>query len=269
MNGMSSLRRALVAFPVNAVLLLATDSAAAETGQVTKPGDATVAAARLMPYDNAFVIRRTFKDGHVDSPGIWTDHLRVREVGGRMAFVRSQSLTYDDGTSLVSVNVFDAVTLAPISNFQRTSSGRIEKWTIDGTHVEGHLTSGKPGDIEEIKKFDTVVPAFDFNCCMRSLIPAALPLRLGYSVTLPAIPMTSDDPATTVTYNVVGRERIPVRARGPLTAWIVETVQHSVQFGDVGIRFWIVDKAPFVLRMTLSAGTTGKLDYSRSFDLLN
>ncbi len=236
---------------------------------VVRVGDGTINGARLLPYDNAFVITRIFKDGHVDQPGIWTDHLRLREVDGRKAFVRSQSLTYEDGTSLVSINVFDPITLAPISDFQRTSTGRVEKWTVNGRHVEGDLASGKPGDVQEVKIFDTEVAAYDLNCCMRSLIPAALPLRNDYSATLPAIPMTSDDPATAITYKVVGRDRIKVRTQGFVDAWIVETLQHSVQFGDVDIRFWLSEKPPFVLRMTLSDGTTGKLGYSRSFDLLN
>src|SRR5437763_874329 len=79
-------------------------------------GDGTVDAAKLKPYDNALVASQTTADGRTLIPGIWTDQLRLRDVGGRKLWVRTQTMGYFDGRVMSSVNMFDPVTFAPVSN---------------------------------------------------------------------------------------------------------------------------------------------------------
>src|SRR5436190_1250019 len=70
-------------------------------------GDGTMSGARLQPYDNAFAVTWTHEDGSKQDAGIWSDQLRLREVDGHKAFVRTQGFVYSDGTSMWSVNRFD------------------------------------------------------------------------------------------------------------------------------------------------------------------
>lgn len=237
----------------------ATPSQPAPTARV---GDGTVRGTRLKPYDNAWIVTQTSTDGRtIVQPGIWTDRLRLREVNGRKVFVRTQGMIYSGLRITGGTNVFDPETLAPISNVIRNLDV-VEKWTFDGTHVESRITA-MPGAKEEVQQFETPAPGYDFNCCMRSLIPAALPLRLGYHVILPAIPGTPPDDAT-VEYRVVKRERIQAGAKGMVDTWLVETL--APNGCDCTIRFWISDEPPFIIRMTLSPGKGH--DYSQSFDMI-
>jgi hypothetical protein len=233
------------------------------TAAIVKMGDGTVSGTRLTPYDNAWVVTQTFKDGRIKEPGIWTDQLRLRDINGRKAFVRTQSLFYYDGRYISSVNIFDPVTLAPISDQQHNGDGSTEKWTINGNHVEGSLLSATAGAKEEVRQFDMPVSGYDFNCCMRSLMAATLPLREGYSALLPAIVMAKGDDEN-VLYKVVRREQVQAGARGMVDSWLVQ-LDPTPGACDCTIRFWVSDKAPFIIRMTLSAG---KGQYDQSFDMI-
>jgi hypothetical protein len=262
-------KRMLVVFSV--LILLCCDKAvfAADTSQAPAPalvklGDGTVSGARLTPYDNAWLVTQTRSDGRIVEPGIWTDQLRLREVDGRKVFVRTQGIAYFRGEFLTSVNVFDPLTMAPIRDIQHAADGSTEKWTLNGTHAEGHLVAATPGAKEEVQQFDSHVPGYDFNCCMRSLMAATLPLSAGYSVTLPNEIMSKDDDEG-VTYKVVGREQTQAGARGMVDTWVVQ-IDPSPGGCDCVIKFWVSDKAPFIIRMTLSAGKAHP--YDQSFDMI-
>lgn len=244
-------------------LLFAADTPRPPTA-MAKMGDGTVSGSRLTPYDNAWLVTQTFAGGRIVEPGIWTDQLRLREVNGRKVFVRTQGMAYFHGKFISSINVFDPVTMAPISDQQHVADGSTEKWTLNGTHAEGHLVGAIPGAKEEMQQFDSHVPGYDFNCCMRSLMSATLPLRAGYSVTLPNQIMSKDDDEG-VTYKVVEREQARAGARGMVDTWVVQ-IDPSPGGCDCVIKFWVSDKAPFIIRMTLSAGKGH--EYDQSFDMI-
>jgi hypothetical protein len=230
-------------------------------------GDGTVDAARLRPYDNAFIVTLTFADGRVLQPGIWSDQLRLRIVDGRQVFVRTQSIAYFDGRVMSSVNVFDPVTFAPISNIQnradsRESRGSRESWRFREHEVEGHLTGAGPEARETVRNASLAEPAFDFNCCMRSLLPAAVRLRAGETFTVPGIVEADDDPGT-VTYHVVGRERVRAGYRGMVEAWVVQT---DVPGGGATVRFWITDTAPFLVHMAVTETPANRALPGQHFD---
>ena len=207
---------------------------------VVSVGDGTVQGSRLAPYENAWIVTQTFKDGTKHVPGIWTDRLSLREIDGRKVFVRTQGMLYANMHATASTNVMDPVTLAPISHILRN-----------------------PDDTVERHEFKAPAAGYDFNCCMRSLIPAALPLRLGYSVALPAILTDPTDDAI-IEYRVLAREKVQAGLRGTVDAWLVETVAKGGC--DCVIHFWIDERPPFVLRMTLSPGKGH--EYDQSFDMI-
>jgi len=230
-------------------------------------GDGAIDARRLQPYDNAFVATQLRGDGRAFVAGIWTDQLRLRTINGRQAWVRTQTLGYFDHRFQLHINTFDPVTFAPISDWQHNVGGDTEDWRIDGLAVEGRLKGSEPDAKEETRRFTQTAPAYDFNCCMRSLIPAAIRLRVGEVIVIPAIPMAPDDPSE-VRYRVVRRDRITFTdSRPAIEASLVETDIPGLPGGM--LRFWIADRPPFMVRMTLTGTKTpdGRR-YDQSFDMI-
>ncbi|QDZ06412.1 DUF3108 domain-containing protein [Sphingomonas panacisoli] len=252
-----------------AVTLLASSGSAQSTKNcVTRAvglGDGTVNAARLKPYDNAFTFVTRLENGESLSPGIWTDQLRIRTIDGRQVMVRTQSLAYYNGRVLTSVNVFDPVTFAPISGIINNPDRTLEKWTFTEKTAEVHST-GADGR-ESVRNVEFAKPAYDFNCCMRSLIPAALPLRVGAVFALPGIVADEGDPDV-VTFRVLKREKVKAGYRGMIDAWVVQ----SPVPGGGEATFWIADTAPYLVHMTLTGVPANKtaegLHYDQSYDMI-
>ena len=117
------------------------------------------------------------------------------------------------------------------------------------------------GATEQARDFVLPRAAYDFNSNMQSLFPAALPLRLGYSAVLPAIPISPGDDST-MAYTVLRKERVLAGARGEVEAWVVEFANPGCCY----IHFWITDNPRRIVRMTLSAGP-GR-PYEQSFDMI-
>jgi hypothetical protein len=224
-------------------------------------GDGTMNAARLKPYDNAFVVTQIVENGDRIVPGVWTDQLRLRIVNGRQAWVRTQALGYFDGRVISSANAFDPRTFAPISTLLVHPDGSKESWVFGAKDVEGHIIDVKG---EETVKHLPPKAAYDFNCCMLSLIPAALPLAAGKSFIVPGF-MPGDEATP---FRVRSRERVRAGYLGMVDAWRVETPGPG---GGV-IAFWIADRPPFLVHMTLTGipGNKNKagLHYDQSFDMI-
>lgn len=219
-------------------------------------GDGFLDARRVGPYDNAFVVT-IYKDGKSQTPGIWTDQLRLREIDGKTVAVRTQSLGYFDGRTLHSVNVFDPSTFAPISDTQIKPDGSREQWRFSSGKAEGTL-HGADGNVEE-KALDIIGNRFDLNCCMRSLVPAMIRLSEGMDFVIPSI--EGPDGATDVRFKVLRREHVRAGGLGMVEAWVVET-----EIPGGFIHFWIHDRAPYLVRMTLSQNDRNA--YSQSFDMI-
>jgi hypothetical protein len=238
---------------------------AAQDGQtVISFGDGTVNAAKLQPYDNAFVANQTTADGQLLVPGVWTDQLRLRDVNGRKLWVRTQTIGYFDGRVMNSVNMFDAATFAPVKNVLVNPDGSKEVWTFTSAGAEGHLTD--VAGHETVSTVPSKVPSYDFNCCMRSLLPAALPLAAGKVFALPAVPADGDPDI--VIEKVRGRQRIKAGYRGTIEAWVVD----SPVPGGGTVSFWIADTPPYLVHMTLrdvpANKTRAGVHYDQSFDML-
>src|SRR5947199_3819988 len=123
---------------------------------------------------------------------------------------------------MTSVNVFDPATFAPVSNVVNNADGSREHWSFRGLTVDGHLTPAGQNATETVRNFQLPEPAYDLNCCMRSLLPAAVRLRVGDSFTLPGVVESEGDPDR-ATFHVTARERIRAGYKGMVDAWVVET----------------------------------------------
>ena len=74
------------------------------------------------------------------------------------------------------ITVVDAETLAPVWSENRNFDGSSEKWIVNGVHVEQHETGAEPQAKEVVHRFDTAVPADDFNGPLFPFDLKALPL---------------------------------------------------------------------------------------------
>ena len=206
-------------------------------------GDGTVSGARLQPYENAWLMSVHFRDGRILDQGIWSDLLRLRDVdGGSKVYVRIQGMTYQKGLTSVTVNVFDPVSLAPISSEQHGPDGRVVKRMFNGAHVETHVTP--PGGSERVSQAELPMPVYDFNGGMYGVLFAAQKLKTGATGALPAIAEFTDD-FESVPYKVIGQERIRAGSRGDVDAWVVEVGTPTT------LKFWISERAPYIIRLVL------------------
>jgi len=227
-------------------------------------GDGIVNAAKLQPYDNALVANQMTVDGRLFVAGIWSDQLRLRDIGGRKAWVRTQTLGYFDGRVMSSANSFDPVTFAPIKNVLVNPDGSKEVWTFSATGAEGRMTDAK--GVETVTHIPLNGLRFDFNCCMRSLIPAALPLAAGKDFAVAAVPADGDPDV--VMEHVRGREKVRAGYLGMIDTWVVE----SPVAGGGTVTFWIADTPPYLVHMTLKDVPANKtrdgVHYDQSFDMI-
>lgn len=215
-----------------------------------------VDASRIVPYENAFVVT-IYKDGKSQSPGIWTDQVKITTLDNRRVAVRTQSMGYADGRTLVSVNTFDPSDFEPIADIQVRPDGSRERWSFDKRNATGILTDPSGKEVQRVFPLDRRY--FDLNCCMRSLLPAMIRLSKDLAFEVPSI--EGADGPTAVKFKVLGREVVHAGTLGNVTAWLVET---NLPGGY--IHFWIYDRPPYLVRMTLSAHD--KKDYSQSFDMI-
>ncbi len=209
-------------------------------------GDGVVDATRLRPYDNAMAVTYDVANGEKISTGIWADQLRLRDVNGRKAWVRTQSMASFNGGVLTSVNTFDPVSFAPISTILKRRDGSSEYWTFSDGRAEVHTVAP---DGKTTVKTGRLAPSYDFNCCMASLIPAALPLAIGKSFSLPAAGALDAVPDRFV-FHVKGRERIKAGFLGVVDAWVVEG--NPPNSGGGTVTFWITDNPRRLVRERLT-----------------
>ena len=225
-----------------AILAANATEAVASTERLIKVGDGTISGARLKPYSNAWMFSFV-KDGKKRDLGIWSDALRYRDLDGKRVLERVQGMTYANGLSSVTINRFDPVTVAPIYSEQRTPDGKLVKRSFAGSHLELHFTRA-PGTAEEVIRSDLAAAAYDFNGGMYGILIAAQPLRVGYSAAIPAVGEFSNDPVS-IPFHVVRRETIRAGFKGRVPAWVVEVG------GAAPMTFWISERAPYILRLTL------------------
>ena len=205
-------------------------------------GDGAIDGTRLVPYENAWLMSAHAKDGRVVEQGIWSDLLRLQEVDGRQAYVRTQGMTYRKGLSSFTINTFDPVTLAPISSEVHGPQGNVVTRRFAGAHIETRITP--PGGTSESSQADLPAIVFDFNGGMYGLLLATQKLTLGMTGTLPAVAEFTND-YEVISYKVVGRERVRVGASEEIDTWVVET-------GDpASLRFWVSERAPYIIRLVI------------------
>ncbi len=219
-----------------------------------KLGDGAISGKRIEPSQMAWSGTFYPDNGPSYTAGIWTTEIRLMELDGRKVLVRTAgAVVFSHATAKILgyngvTTVVDAETLAPIWSENRNFDGTSEKWIVDGVHVEQHETGAGPGAKDVVQKFDTPVPAYNFEGPLFPFYLKALPLKVGYSGVIPAIGDVGH-PLRGVKFRVVRREKIQSGARGVLDTWVVECPDPTTGL----LTFWFSDKYSFPIRMELPA----------------
>lgn len=217
-------------------------------------GDGAISGKRIVP--NAMAWSGTTyvdKEGPVKG-GIWNVEIRALEFEGRKVLERTAGAVVMGHVSLkilgynAFVNVVDAETLAPIWSEHHNFDGSSEKWIVNGVHVEHHVIGAEPGAKEVVTKFDTPVPAYDFDGPVLPFYYLGMQLKVGASGVMPAIG-DLEHPLRGVPFKVVRREKIQAGARGMVDAYLVEMPDPT----SGTLQFWFNDKFSFPIRMIIPA----------------
>ena len=221
-------------------------------------GDSMVDGSVLKPYKNQWQVSVTTPAGKQNpDAALWTDQLEFVKVDGRECLQRTQVATFKKNGEMVgkttTVNIFNPKTLAPVS---RSFTRHVEKsGTDESTHIEfhgrelhfEHAGDGKT-DTEDVK---LETPAFDFYGGLYGLLFSAMPLKIGFSATLPSI----DEDAPTVsqvTLKVTGEDSVDAGPQGKVKTWVVEA---DSNLGPM--KFWLSKDAPYIIRLEYTAKDNG------------
>jgi hypothetical protein len=208
----------------------------------------SVSGARFEPYTNLWNWAFVGADGTVKPQGTWSERLEIESAGGRRVGRRTQEQRLPDGRKVVTINVFDLETLAPLERDWRVFDGRYNHLQFRGREVEQHMIR-TPGGEEETARFVVPEEFFDFNGGMYGLLLRAFPLREGFEGTFTAI---AEDSQQLQHLKVVvrGRETVPGHGGAPVSAWRVEVPE-----SDYGrMTFWLSDEPPYIIRLTFPQG---------------
>jgi len=231
-------------------LLLLPGIAAAQTQEI-KVGDSQVHGERLQPYTNQWQMKVTRPDGTVqEDAGTWNDQLEAVSIDGKECWKRTQSAAFKRKTGEVAattktVNVFDAKTMVPISReFERHIIGGDDsklKISFRGDSMKVESIEKGKSEVHEIATSN----AYDFYGGVYALLWVALPLKPNFSATLPSY--TEDEHpelVQQVTYKITGREVLQTESTRKVETWVIES-DTSIGF----LKYWITEKAPYILRM--------------------
>jgi len=228
------------------LLLNAAPSVSADlASSPSRPPEARFDGSRLKPYVNAWRYAVTLPDGSVRPQGIWTDELLRTNKDGKDVFVRTQGTVLVNGTTSTVVNVFDPVTLRPISDQQTLKGGGLQKRTFRPSEVEAARTE-TPGAPEKKTVTPSSAPFFDYYGGMYALLLSTAPLREGYEASFSSIDEFEDKPIE-VNFKVLGRDRVPAGARGSIETWKVA----SSRPGQYDLVAWVTDRPPYVIRLNI------------------
>ncbi len=217
--------------------------AIAGTARPQQPSFATPNGAVLRPYENAWLMTVRGADGVVHPQGIWSDHVQYHDVGERHLLMRVQGMTYINGRSSTTINVFDPATMLPVSSVEHGADGKTLSRDFAGAHVSATRVDA-PGAAPVTSEADLPAAPYDYFGGMWGLLLATMPLRPGFDGAFPSIDEFADAPAQ-ASYHVVGREMVQAGSHGRVQAWRVRADQP----GNYRMTFWLLQSPPYVIAL--------------------
>ena len=159
-------------------------------------GDGTVTGDHFKAYVNRWEYSIKAPGKELQKIGIWTDELVALTQDGHAAFSRKQvaSSYKHPESSTVTINVFDAHTLAPLKrewldrnpeNFTRLAFApryvTVERWA---SGPQTSPTEPPPQPLKTPAKLVLEAPVFDYQGGMWGTVLAGAPLKVGFEGTI-------------------------------------------------------------------------------------
>lgn len=233
------------------VILLAAAVSRADSPVTVQVGDPLVDGSSLQPYRNEWTFSYQKPGEAAVKAGRWTDALERKTVDGRSVMVRTQVALYDKkDLKVVTVNTFESRTLAPISMDWSMNFGKLgfNHREFSGSHLTYRRRpriqkiGDEPGEVTE-GEATLETPPFDFFGGMYGLLLAALPLKEGLWVRLPAVEEDKEI-LSWVVARVGGRSRVDSGKGKTVEAWLVKAETH-----DGPMTFWLTKDPPYIIRL--------------------
>jgi hypothetical protein len=213
-------------------------------------GDGTVDGSILKPYDNVWLYSVTNESGKVIPQGLWSDHLQMTTSNGKATLLRVQGMTYVNGATTSTLNVFDPKTLEPFSSRQQGTKGEIVSRVFTGRHVSITRTS-KDGTSTAPTEIELPAVPFDFNGGMYGLFLATVPFKKGRQEIFYSMEEFEDKIAID-SYKVIGQETVDAGMRGKIDAWRIE----SERPGKYRMIFWVTKFPPYVIKLNYTVSNS-------------
>jgi hypothetical protein len=237
----------LVCALINPDVVLA-QSASSTGPAAVKVGDPSVNGTLLKPYKNAWKVVYEFPGKEPFLVGTWSDELAPVEVNGARLLKRTQMADYAKYHVVSTyVNVFDPKTMSPLSmDFKRSDTGEWAHRDFDKSLVKYRRSD--PGDAEKTQagQLELKEAVFDYNGGMYGVLLAALPLKEGYTTTIPTLSEDRDE-LERVAVTVGKQELVEAGPGKQVLAWRIDTEgnyankSHSI--------FWVTKDAPYVIKL--------------------
>jgi len=219
-------------------------------------GDAAMDGSALKPYTNLWKLSIIGKNGTTATAGAWTDDLRWVTVDGRKLLQRTQiSAVSINSKATETINVFDPKTMAAVRSESRGLDGDYRVLEFDKTKIKRKVMDPAVRPTPTEDTLNVEAPVFDFYGGMYGMLLVNLPLRLGYSASLPAIEENTNA-FTWVTATVTGREKASIGGGKQVEAWVVES---NTSLGPM--KFWLTKEAPYIIRLTFTGANGNTWSY--------
>jgi hypothetical protein len=238
----------VLAFALGHPDVVPAQSAPSTTPEVVNVGDPSVDGVFLKPYKNAWKIVYEFPGKDPFLVGTWSDELAPVEVKGLHLLKRTQLADYAKYHVVSTyVNVFDPKTMSPVSmDFKRSDTKEWAHRDFEKSRVK--FRRSDPGDAAKTQdgQLELKEAAFDYNGGMYGVLLAALPLKEGYTATIPTLSEDRDE-LERVVVRVGKQEQVEAEPGKQVLAWRIDTEgnyankSHSI--------FWITKDPPYVIKL--------------------
>ena len=219
-----------------------------------KVGDTMIVGSFIKPYKNLWqmTFSRTGQDPII--AGTWSDEVVVIHLSGRSLLKRTQIANYPKrGITLTTINVFDPLTMAPISREFSRNDGTFNHIDFAGASIKYRRVELPGGAAKEGEAhFDS--PVFDFFGGLYGLLVTAFPLKAGFAASLPSLDENTDSVRWAI-FRVVREEMVEAGPDRKIKAWVVETDDNGP------MTFWLTKEAPYVIKLVY-VGPQGTWTYT-------
>ena len=168
------------------------------------------------------------------------------EINGRHLLKRLQVANYAKyGITSTNINVFDPKTVAPVyTDFLRSDTGEWAHRDFNGAIVKFRRGNSSNKTKEETGELEMDTSIFDYHGGMYGVSLATLPLKEGFTATIPTLSEKGDE-FQWVTFTVRKQEMVEAGPAKQVIAWPVEIDEpdqsHSI--------FWVSKDAPYVIKL--------------------